>query len=295
MNRNFLIFLSVLTGAMLTACSNEEEAKEMPAEGLPMMVEVSETPLTDADNGQPVNASTRGDVITSTGFNSFNMSYGGCGETKPIYTANKNNEGVWIVEGNWPSDHARNYSFYAYNYGTFIDEVSPYVSFTVDGTPANQYDLLVANTTTSRTACSGTVPLSFKHACAAVRFNIGQSSTLKGKNITFTEITLVGVCNSGDYHFNTATWTVLADPASFTLESASNISIPVSSTSHVGARPLSCSHLFMIPQTLGASAKLVITYSGGTQSSAEISLNNETWEAGKRYTYNIRLGTTLIK
>ena len=50
----------------------------------------------------------------------------------------------------------------------------------------------------------------------------------------------------------------------------------------------------MIPQTLGEGAKLVITYSGGTQNTAEISLNGKTWVAGKRYTYNIRLGTNLI-
>ena len=153
----------------------------------------------------------------------------------------------------------------------------------------------MAKTTTSYNACGGTVPLSFKHACAAVLFNIGQSNTLNGKSITFTKIELTGIYNSGDYHFNTATWTDLAGSASFTLESASNISIPVSTTSNAGARPLNCGHLFMIPQTLGADAKLVITYSGGTQSTAEISLNNETWEAGKRYTYNIRLGTNLIK
>ena len=267
----------------------------MPAEGLPMMVEVSETPLTDADNGQPVNASTRGDVMTLTGLNSFYMNYGGCSQTEPVYTANKNNEGVWTVTGSWPGNHSSDYSFYAYNDGPYNDTESPYVHFAVDGDPPSQKDLLVAKTTTSYNACGGTVPLSFKHACAAVRFNIGQSSTLKGKNITFTEITLVGVCKSGDCHFNTVTWTDLAGSASYTLESASNISIPVSSTSHEGAQALNCGHLFMIPQTLGASAKLVITYSGGTQSSAEISLNKETWEAGKRYTYNIRLGTTLIK
>jgi hypothetical protein len=190
------------------------------------------------------------------------------------------------------------YSFYAYNDGTYNEAESPYVHFTVDGTPTNQKDLLVAKTTTSYDACSGKVPLSFNHACAAVLFNIGQSNTLKGKNITFTNIALVGVYNSGDYHFNTTpAWTDLAGSASFTLESASNIEIPVSSTLGEGARALNCGHLFMIPQTLGENAKLVITYtfSGQKQTTAEIQLNGKTWEAGKKYKYNIRLGTHLIQ
>ena len=84
MNKNIHIFLSFLAAAMMTACTNEDEAIEVPAEGLPMMVEVSETPMTDADTGQPVNASTRGDVITSTSFNRFKMSYGGCNQTEPV-------------------------------------------------------------------------------------------------------------------------------------------------------------------------------------------------------------------
>lgn len=154
--------------------------------------------------------------------------------------------------------------------------VKDYRYFSVEGTPTSQYDLLVAKTTTSRKACGGTVPLSFIHACAAVWFNIGQSSTLNGKSITFTEIALTGIYNSGDYHFNTGTWTVLAGSASFSLEKASNIDISVSSTSGEDARALRCGHLFMIPQTLGTGAKLVITYSGGTQTTAEIPLNGKT-------------------
>lgn len=292
MNRKKRLFLTLIAGAMLTACTKDETSTDASTEALPMTVVVSETPMTDADTGQPVNASTRGDVITLTGLNSFKMNY-----TADYPYSFSKSEGTWSTN-TWPSSVALETAidFYAYTAGAFIwNDGSPYVSFTVEGTPANQTDLLVAKTTTSHKACGGTVPLSFKHACAAVLFNIGQSSTLNGKSITFTKIELTGIYNSGNYHFNTATWTDLAGSASFTLESASNISIPVSTTSNSGARPLNCGHLFMIPQTLGADAKLVITYSGGTQSTAEISLNNETWEAGKRYTYNIRLGTNLIK
>lgn len=286
--------LIMIAAVMLTACSNEDEAIELPTEGLPMMVEVSEAPMTDADSGQPVNASTRGDVITIESLTSFSMNYQ---ENK--YDFSKTG-GTWSTN-TWPTsvEPGTAIDFYAYTSGTFNwNDGSPYVSFTVEGDPSSQKDLLVAKTTTSYNACGGTVPLSFTHACAAVRFNIGQSNTLKGKNITFTNIALVGVYNSGDYHFNTTpAWTDLAGSASFTLESASNIEIPVSSTLGEGARALNCGHLFMIPQTLGDGVKLVITYafSGQTKTTAEILLNGRTWVAGKRYTYNIRLGINLIK
>lgn len=287
MNRNFLIFLSVLTGAMLTACSNEEEAKEMPAEGLPMMVEVSETPLTDADNGQPVNASTRGDVMTLTGLNSFKMNY-----TADYSYSFSKSEGTWSTN-TWPSSVALETAidFYAYTAGAFIwNDGSPYVSFTVEGTPANQTDLLVAKTTTSHKACGGTVPLYFKHACAAVRFNVQITNTLHNThgNLTVNSIGLQNVKSFGRYYYSDNSWKDIGTSANYTLADS-----PITVTT--SPEQLSCGHLFMIPQTLGADAKLVITYSGGTQSTAEISLNNETWEAGKRYTYNIRLGTNLIK
>ena len=54
--------------------------------------------------------------------------------------------------------------------------------------------------------------------------------------------------------------------------------------------------LFMIPQTLDASTKLVITYTkDATSKTAEISLKDITWAKGTKYTVNIKLGTTYIK
>ena len=166
--------LIMIAAVMLAACSNEDEATELSTEGLPMMVEVSETPMTDADTGQPVNASRRGSVMTIDNLSSFSMNYQ---ENK--YDFSKTG-GTWNTNS-WPSnvEHGTAIDFYAYTRGAFVwNSGNPYVSFSVDATPTSQYDLLVANTTTSRTACSGTVPLSFKHACAAVLFNVQITNTL---------------------------------------------------------------------------------------------------------------------
>jgi len=288
MNRIIQLFLSLLAGFMLIACSNEDEPVIAPTEALPLTVEVSEAPMTDADTGQPVNVSRRGSVITIDYLSRFSMNYMG-----NKYDFSKDGTG-WSTN-NWPTsvEPGTAIDFYAYTSGTFNwNDGSPYVSFNVDGEPANQTDLLVAKTTTSRNACGGKVPLSFKHACAAALFNVQITNTLhtnKG-DITVNSIVLQNVNSSGQYHYADNSWKSIGTPANYTLNN-SNITVTTSS------QQLTCGHLFMIPQTLGDGVKLVITYafSGQTKTTAEILLNGRTWEVGKRYTYNIRLGTNLIK
>ena len=140
----------------------------------------------------------------------------------------------------------------------------------------------------------GRVSLSFNHACAAIQFKIGQSQTLANKSVTFKSITLVGVYNSGKYYYNqTPAWQVQeqSGDAYYTLEDATSIEVPVSTTTHDGARSLDCGCLFMIPQA-HSNAKIRIKYN--TDKTAEILLGDINWEAGKLYTISIRLGTKTI-
>jgi len=289
MNRIIQLFLSLLAGFMLIACSNEDEPVMAPTEALPLTVEVSETPMTDADTGQPVNVSRRGSVITIDNLSSFSMNY------TEGYKYDFSKGGTGWSTNSWPGSvaHETAIDFYAYTGGTFYwNSGSPYVSFTVEGDPSSQKDLLVAKTTTSYNACSGKVPLSFNHACAAVLFNVQITNTLftNINNLTVNSIVLQNVNSSGQYHYADNSWKSIGTPANYTLNN-SNITVTTSS------QQLTCGHLFMIPQTLGDGVKLVITYafSGQTKTTAEILLNGRTWEVGKRYTYNIRLGTNLIK
>ena len=95
----------------------------------------------------------------------------------------------------------------------------------------------------------GRVSLSFNHACAAIQFKIGQSKTLAYKSVTFNSITLVDVYKSGKYYYNqTPAWQEQSGNAYYTLEDATSIEVPVSTTTHDGARSLDCGCLFMIPQ-----------------------------------------------
>ena len=138
----------------------------------------------------------------------------------------------------------------------------------------------------------GRVSLSFNHACAAIQFKIGQSQTLANKSVTFNSITLVDVNNSGKYYYNqTPAWQEQSGNAYYTLEDATSIEVPVSTTTHDGARSLDCGCLFMIPQA-HSNAKIRIKYN--TDKTAEIPLGTINWEAGKLYTISIRLGTNTI-
>ena len=138
----------------------------------------------------------------------------------------------------------------------------------------------------------GRVSLSFNHACAAIQFKIGQSQTLANKSVTFKSITLVDVNNSGKYYYNqTPAWQEQSGNAYYTLEDATSIEVPVSTTTHDGARSLDCGCLFMIPQA-HSNAKIRIKYN--TDKTAEIPLGTINWEAGKLYTISIRLGTNTI-
>ncbi len=276
MSNKFLLFAWV--AAALAACSSEDTPVPATQPRL-LTVEVSENPLVD-ENGQAAPA-RRGAEITASSLTAFSMNYE---STK--YDVSKGGTG-WINNPNtWPVvDNNEKITFYAYNGGTFYSE-GHYVSFTVDNTVSSQKDLLVATKSVAYNDASGKVWLTFDHACAAVNFNVQRTNTLR-TDVTVTSIKLEGVKNQGDYNYTA--WSNLSGSGSYEL---------LNSTMTVTTTPTATSNgtLFMIPQTLDASAKLVITYTKvATSKTAEISLKDITWAKGTKYTVNIKLGTTYIK
>ena len=245
--------------------------------------------------GAPALSATRtAEYTTTESLNSFSMNY--TGSYKYDFTKT---DSEWPTFS-WPGNVGNNdkIDFYAYTAGTFnYIEEDPYVSFTVENEAASQHDLLIAtHKNISYNDAGGKVSLSFDHACAIVQFNIGQSNTLSKQAVTYTSIDLVGVKNSGQYHYNDndSKWKDLTGDATYTLESASDIIIPVSSTSHTGARPLSCGYLFMIPQN-HSDAKIRVSYTlNSVAKTADVPLTID-WKAGYLYTINVRLGTSIIK
>ena len=289
-----LIPLPLLAAPLFFAsCSSDDSMTpidEVKTPQRPISVEVSETPFGNTTEARQL---TRAAITDLTSFNSFKM------------TANKDNlsvekkNGKWEVDGSWPAvDDNTSVNFYAYSNGTYNDNSgTPYISFIMDENASAQHDLLVATNTVSRNSHQGKVPLTFDHACAAVAFNVQITKTLKtklGTTLTVNSIVLRHVSNTGRYYFGgTPVWQNVNGSAYYTLTSG-NITVDTE------AQALSSNYLFVIPQTRAANGttgtylEINYTFSGQTKTSATIPLTVD-WEAGKQYTINIKLGTTLIQ
>jgi len=294
--------ITLLLAAGLAACSSDDGTETPPAPRS-MTVEVTENPFIDSETGSRISLSPlrKAAATTTSTLGSFSMSYTGLYK----YDFTKAN-GKWgPTTYSWPVENeSAAIDFYAYTNNTGVtfdyNNDNPYITFTVDELAPNQHDLLVAHTQTSFTTSKGKVSLEFDHACAAVQFYIGQSNALSQKGLVYSSIALSGVYDTGEYHYNvneTPDWKELSGNATYTLESSSNILIPITPTTNEGADKLSCDHLFMIPQN-HSNAKIIIKFSRPNSTdteTAEISLGDINWQAGYEYTVKVRLGTTYFE
>ena len=261
---------------------------------LPLYVTVSENELTDpSTSSKSKRAPARAPIITTSSLSAFSM-YG----ANTSYKLTKGSQ--WKASPNyWPSSASSNVdvTFYAYSDGTFNTKGN-FIQFNVDGNAFEQKDLLVATTTTSNQASGGYVNLNFDHACAAVQFNMGMTSKLNGqlgpKELTVNSVTLKNVFNSGEYYYSEG-WKNL----SVKLEQGNNPSYTLTNsdiTISTELQPLPCEYIFMIPQTL-TDALLEVKYTVGSSEAktTNIPLSNITWAAGRKYTINVKLNTSMIE
>ena len=268
------------------SCSSDDSMTpidEVKTPQRPISVEVSEAPFGNTTEARQL---TRAAITDLTSFSAFTMMTA----NKDKLSVEKKN-GSWVVDGSWPVGDNTPVTFYAYSNGDYYDNSgTPYISFSMDEYASAQHDLLVAKNTVSYNDYQGKVPLTFDHACAAVAFNVQITNTLKtnlGSKLTVNSIVLRNVSNSGKYYFGTSTWGDVSGSAYYTLTSG----ITVDNT----PQALSSNYLFVIPQSSEATyLDVTYTFSGQKETSANIPLSVN-WEAGKQYTINIKLGTTLIQ
>ena len=306
MNKKLIFYTVALTAGLLTACSSDDEQKQEPPVRH-ISVEVSERPMAEEGTAEGRSLTTRAAITTTESLGNFTMKgvYDGVGSPKN-YSVEKS-AGKWTVDSDsWPSvDNNTKVQFYAYTYtkGTFVPNSGmPFIDFTVDENASTQHDLLVATNSVAFNDHSGTVPLIFDHACAALAFNIFMSNTLSdklgGKTLTVNSIVLKNVCNKGKYNFGTtfdeSTWSDVEDSADYTLNSSDMV---ITTT----PQELSSNHLFMSPQKRDANdpdggicLEISYTFSGQERTTANIPLTVD-WKKSTQYTINIKLGTTLIK
>ena len=287
-----LIPLPLLAAPLFFAsCSSDDSMTpidEVKTPQRPISVEVSEAPFGNTTEARQL---TRAAITDLTSFSAFTMMTA----NKDKLSVEKKN-GKWEVDGSWPVNDNTPVTFYAYSNGDYYDNSgTPYISFSMDEYASAQHDLLVAKNTVSYNDHQGKVPLTFDHACAAVAFNVQITNTLKtnlGSKLTVNSIVLRNVSNTGNYYFGTSTWGDVSGSAYYTLTSGITVDTE--------AQALSSNYLFVIPQsseangTTGTYLDVTYTFSGQKETSATIPLSVN-WEAGKQYTINIKLGTTLIQ
>ena len=290
-----LIPLPLLAAPLFFAsCSSDDSMTpidEVKTPQRPISVEVSETPFGNTTEARQL---TRAAITDLTSFSAFTMT----ANTNDKYEVTKNSSGSWTVNNSWPGVENNTYvTFYAYSNGTYYNSGTPYINFTVEENAATQHDLLVAKNTVSYNDHQGKVPLTFDHACAALAFNVFMTNTLStnlaSKTLTVSSIKLKNVSKTGNYYFGTAAWGGVSNTTFYTLN---NSTMTITTT----PQALSSNYLFVIPQsraandTEGTYLEITYNFSGQTQTTATIPLAVN-WEAGKQYTINIKLGTSLIK
>ena len=158
----------------------------------------------------------------------------------------------------------------------------PSVDFTTPTDIANQIDLMTASTQdityTSTGGGSHVVPLTFYHSLTAIRFGVGSNLSWAK---TIKSVEFQGVYSKGRYDIKTKTWSNQSATQNYKLDN-----IGVSTSEAINNVILKDGHTFlMIPQTLPAGAKIVVTFSDNTSITAKI--EGKKWKPGTTKTYMI--------
>lgn len=258
-------------------------------EGLakPLYLHPLETENTTVMNAMP---QTRG--VMNESFGSFGVSavYSKDGSNSSLFHNEEatQNGNYWFTSSKktWPLDGS--VSFYAYapynetslslqGSDDFVKNKT--IRYTANTDFSKQPDLIVAksesNAFTSSTV-NKAVGLSFSHALTAITFSIS-ADMIPGK---VKSITVSGVYGQGDYDFSKDSCASLANPSTYTI--TLNASVKAGESKALTDKT---SALMMIPQKLGADAKVSMVFNDGKKDKTVSFSLNGTWEAGKHITY----------
>lgn len=284
--KKLLLVLGVI--ALASCEKSNDEIITPPDSQSPRLltVEISENPMHDENASAREMTRTAAATTTET-LRTFTMNYG------ELWHPNFDKDnGPWST-ATWPNtvDNNTPIDFYAHDGGTFIwVNDNPYVNFTMDNDAFKQKDFLVAtHKQISYSESSGVVSLAFDHACAAVQFNIYKED---GNNYTVKSIKLKGIKNSADYNYKTG-WGTPGYSSDW--DSDENIRYYTLTKSDIDVTTnkilLPCEWLFIIPQSKsGITIDVTYTKNGGNQTTKTLNLSSGTWQAGYKYTVNIRIG-----
>ena len=236
---------------------------------------------------------TRSDFQNSIGapFGAFACK-NGSGKPDFFYNEKVAANGTMVSPKVWTSDEStlQFYAVYPYIDGSnpnlqLVQPLAgelPSVDFTTPTDIANQIDLMTASTQdityTSTGGGSHVVPLTFYHSLTAIRFGVGSNLSWAK---TIKSVEFQGVYSKGRYDIKTKTWSNQSATQNYKLDN-----IGVSTSEAVNNVILKDGHTFlMVPQTLPAGAKIVVTFSDNTSVTAKI--EGKKWKPGTTKTYMI--------
>lgn len=162
----------------------------------------------------------------------------------------------------------------------------PTITYATPKDVTKQPDLMLAVPRYNLRPSTSMVSLQMKHALTCVGFQI------QGNGEKIKSLTIAGVYSSGTVQLNgeNVVWSNLAQAASpinysplMNFDAGQNYTtaLPTLSTNLIAGN----GYLMLIPQTLNANTKLILTLSDN--STRELSLHTQVWAAGKKITYNI--------
>lgn len=157
--------------------------------------------------------------------------------------------------------------------------------------PGDNYDLMVASK--ANATPNATVPLTFRHACAAVRFEFKKSGNNTGESCMITSAKLMGVATSGTLNYVGA-----SESSQVLLSEWSDLSgtewVLNDWTNRVVSTDYSGPWYYTVPQGL-SGASLVYSYDfAGDTDTVTLSIPNVTWSPAMTYVYTIDIAMSKI-
>lgn len=309
-----LFFLLISSACLFMACGKDDNEGEPAEEAIPVVVNITEEPVQDANTSAPQHAPARAAATTTNSLTKFFMDFYFY-DSWNHYTFTKSGS-EWTGNLTWSNNPvAYPITFYAYHdsdtetTSRLSNSSNPYISVSVEENPSSQHDIIVvASKTFNYNERGSIVNLSFKHICSAVQFKICKTSGMSEYDILIKEVKLCNVINSGDYYYKNDTWSCNSNNTTdFTLYNSSGLELTSSTTDLISGDD----YMFMIPQTLtpwDKGSTLANTYiklkckikrksnylvgNGNEWGDAYLAVG-DTWEQGKKQTITIQVGTAL--
>lgn len=199
----------------------------------------------------------------------------------------------WITNEFWPSAQER-CAFFAYapyhakGLSKFTTGGWPTFHYSVPTNVTEQSDLLVTkNEIPANASAYGNIDISggfnkpdsitFDHACTAIRFAIGDQMAPG----VIKKITINNVYSTGDYNYETESWSNVDSLKTFTLTQ----NFEIKPGEHNKILNNDDNIFMMIPQKLPTDATMEITVDDGTERTIKAYIRNDEWKKGYTVTY----------